>query len=184
MNKLLKSFLYVAENPKNITSFIWLYVLISILWHNQFLLTFATTQGGFTTRLNSGLDALGSFEYLWVLSLTLLFFTLKLVFNYTVKVSRDRINLEEQKKKTTLVDVDTSNDMQQLISVLQDLKEQLKQAQENEKLAKLSAKEVVAHLHTTQQKLDEVSADFEIVNQENIKLREQLKTYHSFEQTQ
>lgn len=184
MTQLLKSFLTIAENPRTLPNFIFAYLVVTVIWHHEFLFTFATSASGFTQRLDLAFAAVDSFQYVAVFFLTLILFALKLLFNYLVKASREHVNEQEQKMKTTLVDVDTSKDMEHLISVLDNLKEQLKQAQENEKQAKMKAKEAISHLNSTQQKLDELAADFEVVNKENTKLREQVKSAKFIEQTE
>ena len=139
------------------------------------MITFATSNGGVVQRYESAFAAVGTMQHLGVLLLTIAVFVIKLSFDYIVKLSREHVNTQEQNKKTSLIDVDTSNDMKQLVEVLETLKQQLKQSQDNEIKAKNTAKESIARQHNLQTQLDEINADCEILRNENQRLREQLQ---------
>jgi hypothetical protein len=163
LTKLLKSFLSIVENPRSLPNFLFVYSLIWLLWHYQFLLSFGTLTGGVIERFSKAIDGVDEFHYISVFFVTTILFVLYFGFQVLVKQSREYVDKIDRKEKFPLNALVKSNDMEQLVLTLEVLQKELETSKASEKAAKLEVKKAIAELMIVQTKLDETNADLEIL---------------------
>jgi len=163
LTKLLRSFLNVVENPRALPSFLGLYFLLWLIWHHQFLLSFGASTGGVIDRLGNAIESIDEFQYFSVLFTTIMLFVLYSGFQVFIKYSREHIDKIDRDKDSQISELAKKNDMEQLVSTLENLQEELRTSKENEKKAKIEVKKIMSQLITVQNKLDEATADLEIM---------------------
>jgi len=169
ITKFLKSFLAIVENPKSLPTFISLYLLTWLFWHNQLIAEFFNAQGSLTTRLSTAIAAVDNFQYIAVFWLTLFLFILRIGFDAFVSSSRKYVEKKEQENNQDSFEQDA--DVQRLLTTLDETREQLKASKEREQQLKLANKESINKLLNTQAQLEEVTADKQLLLQENEKLK-------------
>lgn len=171
ISKALKSFLSVVENPKSLPSFIGLYLFTWLLWHNQLFVEFFHALGTITERLTTAIDAVTSFQHLTVFWLTIALFILRIGFDALVSSSRKYIDKKEQENNQDTLQ--HNNDVERLLTTLDETREQLKTAKEREKQLKKINSGNVNKLLKIQAQLDEVNADRQLLMQTNERLQAQ-----------
>ena len=169
ITKFLKSFLAIIENPKSLPTFISLYLLTWLFWHNQLIAEFFNAQGAITTRLSTAIAAVDNFQYIAVFWLTLFLFILRIGFDAFVTSSRKYVDKKEQENNQDSLEQDA--DVQRLLTTLDETREQLKASKEREQQLKLANKETISKLLNVQAQLEEVTADKQLLLQENEKLK-------------
>ena len=159
----LRSFLNVVENPRSLPSFLGVYSLLWLLWHYQFLLSFCTATGNVIDRLGNAIDTTANFQYITVLVVTTILFILYFSFQTFIKYSREHVDKLDREENNPLSELSEDSDMEQLVITLRALQKEIKISKENEKKAKIEVKNIMAKLMMVQAKLDETTADFEIL---------------------
>jgi len=167
LTKLLKSFLAIVENPKSLPSFIGLYLITWLFWHNQLIAEFFNAQGTITTRLSTAIAAVENFHYLAVFWLTILLFILRIGFDAFVNTSRKYVDKKEQENDQDGLEND--KDIERLLATLEETRAQLKASKAREKQLKQSNNENINKLLKLQAELDEVNADKQLLMQSNQK---------------
>tara|TARA_B110000014_G_scaffold263746_1_gene261620 strand:- start:2306 stop:2803 length:498 start_codon:yes stop_codon:yes gene_type:complete len=159
----LRSFLNVVENPRSLPTFLGVYVLFWLLWHHQFLLNIGAVSGGIFERIHTAIVLENSFQYILVLGLTIVFFVFQFSFKSFVKSSREYVDKVDREQNDPLSESIKHNDIEQLVLVLESLQNEIALSKANEKKAKVQVKEIMKKSLILQTKLDEVTADFEIL---------------------
>jgi hypothetical protein len=159
----LRSFLNVVENPRSLPTFLGVYVLFWLLWHHQFLLNIGAVSGGIFERIHTAIVLENSFQYILVFCLTIVFFVFQFSFKSFVKSSREYVDKVDREQNDPLSESIKHNDIEQLVLVLESLQKEIALSKANEKKAKVQVKEVMTKSLILQTKLDEVTADFEIL---------------------
>lgn len=169
MTKLIKSFLNIVDNPRSLPNFLGIYLLLWLIWHHQFLLSFGLATGSVNNRLDKAMAIIGEFQYLSVFFATITLFLCYFAFQVFVNSAREHVDKKDLEDNHHLSDLDKQKDMAQLVSTLEALQKQVKAAEENEKKAKTEAKAVMAKLMLVQTRLDETTADLDILKSEQHK---------------
>jgi hypothetical protein len=159
----LRSFLNVVENPRSLPTFLGVYVLFWLLWHHQFLLNIGAVSGGIFERIHTAIVLENSFQYILVFCLTIVFFVFQFSFKSFVKSSREYVDKVDREQNDPLSESIKHNDIEQLVLVLESLQNEIALSKANEKKAKVQVKEIMKKSLILQTKLDEVTADFEIL---------------------
>ena len=163
LTKLLRSFLNIVENPRSLPRFLGLYSLIWLLWHYQFLLSFGSATGDVLERFGNAIETNEEIQYLSVFFVTTMLFILYSGFQVFIKQSREHVDKIDREVNSPLSELVKNNDMEQLVSTLEALQKELKTSKDNERKAKLEVKNIIAKLMIVQTKLDETTADLQIL---------------------
>jgi len=174
--KYVKPILLFSRSQNKAPNFVLVYLLIWLVWHSQFFITFVNTTGNFTSRLNSAISS-NDHQYIAVLFLTLLFFTFRLTYLYFVNKADAIIEEEEPIENKVGSDqlFSENKDVIRLLSLLEETKEKLKQSRESENQLRKEKEETESNLRSVQIELDEVKADLTILVKTNEDLTAKIK---------
>ena len=162
--KLLKSFLDFSQQQKPAPSFVIIYVVTWLVWHNQIFSAFFLTSGNGIERLMAAYHAIDNHQYIFVLFLTILFLTIRLGYNYIVYKSHQVVmSLDEDELMIRGDQLAKENeDVKALMQTLERTKAKLEQMREQEQKAQQDKKEAIAKMLAYQAQLEEVKADLAI----------------------
>ena len=174
-SKFLKSVLIFNRSQNQAPNFILVYVLISLVWHRQFLITFVVNNGDFSHRLSAAL-AVTSFQYGIVLFFAVLFFMLRLSFLYFVNKTDQFIESDKPiDAKIGSDQVFTENkDVVRLLTLLEESKAQLAKVKGREATAQADKTATISKILAVQAELDIALADIAILSKSNEELRAKL----------
>jgi hypothetical protein len=170
LTKLLKSLLSVVEDPRSLPTFITLYLLTWLIWHNQLFIDFFAAQGGFSNKISAAITGVSFSQTITVFWLTIFLFILRAGFIFFIKSSRKYVEQQEENNHS----IEQADDIKRLITTLAEVNAQLARAINKEKQAKANNKESINKLLAAQAELDEINADNLILKQENQQLTEKL----------
>lgn len=175
ISSFLKTTLVFNRSQAKAPSFILVYMLIALVWHNQFFITLAVYNGNLSEKLAEALTE-SSFQYGVVLCLTALFFILRLTFLYLVNKTDNFIDNEEPiEAKIASDQVFTENkDVVRLLALLEDTKAELAKVKSREALAQTDKTTTISKILAMQAELDLAQADIAILSQSNEDLRAKL----------
>jgi len=159
----LRSFLNVVENPRSLPSFLGMYSLLWLLWHYQFLLSFSVAKGNVIERLDNAINITTNFQYITVFVITTIVFALYFSFQTFIRYSRKQVDKLDLEENNPLSEITKNSDMEQLVLKLEDLQKEIKTSKDNEIKAKVEVKNIMGKLMVVQAKLDETTADLEIL---------------------
>ena len=167
--KTFKAILTFTENNNPAPSFIIIYLLTWLMWHNQLFSAFIYTEGGFLSRLMASFSAVNDNNYLIVFFLTCLIFLVRLIFNYFIFRSTEILNSADD----TFDDIRKGqkfakdSDIGKLMETLTKTKQQLIDAKISEKKAITDKNNTIKKLLNLQHELDEARADIDVLNRAN-----------------
>jgi hypothetical protein len=168
--KTLKAILSFTENQKPAPSFIVIYILTWIVWHNQVFTAFFSVQGDFFTRIDAALLSLEKNQYLVVFLITCLIFLLRLGYGYLTFKSRELLNSSDDTFINAREDqiFEKNDDISNLMSALTKAKEQLAASKDRE--AKLAEEKntAIKKLLALQHQLDEAKADIAMLTKSTV----------------
>ncbi len=164
--KTLKSILSFTENQHPAPSFIVIYILTWLVWHNQLFSYFINAQGDFLTKVTTSLTSLEKNQYLVVFLLTCFIFLGRLMVDYFSFKSRellnsaddDFVNARDDQKFTQ------NTDIANLMATLTKTQQQLADSKAREKKVISERNEAIIKLLNLQHELDEAKADINILN--------------------
>jgi len=159
----LRSFLNVVENPRSLPSFLGIYSLLWLLWHYQFLLSFGVAKGNVIERLDNAINTTTNFQYITVFVITTIVFALYFSFQTFIRYSREQVDKLDREENNPLSEITKNSDMEQLVLRLEYLQKEIKTSKDNEIKAKVEVKNIMGKLMVVQAKLDEATADLEIL---------------------
>lgn len=173
--KFIKSVLVFNQTQSKAPNFILIYLLVSIAWHNQVFITFITSQGSLTEKLSTALSQ-NTHQYIVVLVLTLLFFSLRLLYLYFVNKTEQFIAQDEPiETKLGSVQLFTENkDVMRLMDLLEETKEKLVKSKALEAQAQTDKTTTINKMLALQDELDLALADIAILNKANKELTTKL----------
>ncbi|KGJ97320.1 hypothetical protein [Colwellia psychrerythraea] len=165
--KTLKSILTFTENQHPAPSFIVIYILTWLVWHNQLFTHFITAKGDFLTKVSAALTSINDNQYIVVFILSCLIFVIRLVVNYVSFKSKellstaddDFVNARDDQKFAK------NSDIANLMATLSKTQQQLKETKAGEKKAITEKNEVIKKLLSIEHELDEARADIDMLNQ-------------------
>ncbi len=173
--KFIKSVLIFNQAQSKAPNFILIYFLISIAWHNQVFMTFITNQGSLTERFSTALSQ-NTHQYIVVLMLTLLFFSMRLLYLYFVNKTEQLIEQDEPiEAKLGSDQLFTENkDVVRLMELLKETKEKLAKSKAREAQAQTDKTTTINKMLALQDELDLALADIAILNKANKELTTKL----------
>tara|TARA_B110000467_G_C18129123_1_gene372272 strand:+ start:214 stop:747 length:534 start_codon:yes stop_codon:yes gene_type:complete len=165
--KNLKVLLHFTENQHPAPSFILIYILTWLTWHNQLISAFLSADGSFLQKTNIAFASITENQYLVVFFISCLILFTRLGYNYLRFKSRELLNESDQDYVNARDDqvFEKNADITQLMSTLTSVQEQLTKSKEREKKAIAETNEVIKKMLNLQQTLDEAHADIQILNQ-------------------
>jgi len=168
--KTLKSILSFTENQNPAPSFIVIYILMWLFWHNQLFSDFIDAQGDFLTKVSTSLTSLEENQYLVVFFLTCIVFLGRLMINYFSFKSRELLNSADDDFITDLDDQKfTQNaDIANIMATLVKTKQQLVDSKAREKKLTSDKNDAIKKLLSLQHELDEARADIDMLNKVKI----------------
>ena len=168
--KTLKSILSFTENQNPAPSFIVIYILMWLFWHNQLFSDFIDAQGDFLTKVSTSLTSLEENQYLVVFFLTCIVFLGRLMINYFSFKSRELLNSADDDFITDLDDQKfTKNaDIANIMATLVKTKQQLVDSKAREKKLTSDKNDAIKKLLSLQHELDEARADIDMLNKVKI----------------
>lgn len=173
--KFIKSVLIFNQAQSKAPNFILIYFLISITWHNQVFMTFITSQGSLTERFSTALSQ-STHQYIVVLMLTLLFFSMRLLYLYFVNKTEQLIEQDEPiEAKLGSDQLFTENkDVVRLMDLLEETKEKLAKSKAREAQTQTDKTITINKMLALQDELDLALADIAILNKANKELTTKL----------
>lgn len=168
--KTLKSILSFTENQNPAPSFIVIYILMWLFWHNQLFSDFIDAQGDFLTKVSTSLTLLEENQYLVVFFLTCLVFLGRLMINYFSFKSRELLNSADDDFVTDLDDQKFAQnaDIANIMATLVKTKQQLVDSKAREKKLTSDKNDAIKKLLSLQHELDEARADIDMLNKVKI----------------
>ena len=168
--KTLKSILSFTENQNPAPSFIVIYILMWLFWHNQLFSDFIDAQGDFLTKVSTSLTLLEENQYLVVFFLTCLVFLGRLMINYFSFKSRELLNSADDDFVTDLDDQKFAQnaDIANIMATLVKTKQQLVDSKAREKKLTSDKNDAIKKQLNLQHELDEARADIDMLNKVKI----------------
>lgn len=174
-SKYVKSVLVFNRAQNKAPNFILVYLLISLVWHHQFFITFFVSQGSFSEKLTTALSE-NTHHYITVFVCTILFFILRLIALYVLNKTDGFI--EEDESIEDKIGNDNAfkddNDVVRLLALLEETKAQLSKVKEREALANTEKKTAIGQALSIQAELDLALADITILGKSNDDLKAKL----------
>ena len=163
--KTLKSILSFTENQTPAPSFILIYILTWLAWHNQLFSNFIDAQGDFLTRVTTSFSSMEENQYLVVFFITCLIILVRLAFHYFSFRSRELLNSSDDIFESMRDDQKFAkdSDIGKLMESFSKTKQQLVDAKVKEKEAIADKNETIKKLLSLQHELDEARADIEVL---------------------
>ena len=168
--KTLKSILTFTEQQHPAPSFIVIYILTWLAWHNQLLTNFISTQGDFFNKITAALTSLDDNQYVVVFLLTCLIFIVRLAFNYLRFRSRELLNNADDDFANAREDQKFAkdSDISNLMAVLEKTRQQLANSKAKEQKAVTEKNETIKKLLSLQHELEEARADLDILHKAQV----------------
>lgn len=165
--KTLKAILAFTENQQPAPSFIIIYLVTWLVWHNQIVSTFISATGDIWSRMNSAIAAVNENQYLVVFFLTCFIFILRLAYHYARFKSTELLNSSDDDYLKGREDqtFERNEDIAQLMSTLELVQQQLAESKAREKKAISERNEQVKKVLTIQYELEEARADVKILTE-------------------
>ena len=165
--KTLKSILSFTENQNPAPSFIFIYILTWLVWHNQLFTNFINAQGNFLTKVTTSLTFLEENQYLVVFLLTCIVFLGRLMVDYFSFKSREFLNSADDDFVNARDDQKfaQNTDMANLMATLTKTQQQLADSKAREKKIISEKNDAIKKLLSLQHELDEAKADIDMLNQ-------------------
>ena len=162
----LKSILSFTEHQHPAPSFIVIYILTWLAWHNQLFTHFINAQGDFLTKVTAALSSLENNQYIVVLLFTCLIFMVRLGINYLSFKSRELLNSADDDFVNARDDQKfaKNTDVANLMATLTKTQQQLTETRAREKKALTDKNNAIKKLLSLQHELDEARADIDMLN--------------------
>lgn len=162
----LKSILTFTDNQNPAPSFLAIYMLTWLAWHNQLFTHFIAAQGDFFTKVAAASASIEDNQYLVVFWLTCVIFVLRLGVNYLSFKSKELLNSVDDDFGGAREDQKFSqnSDITNLMATLTKTQQQLAESRAREKKAITAKNDAIKKLLNTQHELDEARADIAMLN--------------------
>jgi len=164
--KTLKSILTFTENQHPAPSFIVIYILTWLVWHNQLFTHFISAQGDFFTKLTAALASINDNQYIVVFLFTCIIFIIRLVVNYLGFRSRELLNNSDDDFANARDDQKfaKNSDIANIMATLEKTQQQLLDSKSREKKLLTEKNTAIKKLLSLQHELDEARADLDILH--------------------
>ncbi len=163
--KTLKSILTFTEHQHQAPSFIVIYILTWLAWHNQLFTNFIITQGDFFNRMTAALASIEDNQYVVVFLFTCLILIIRHAVNYLSFRSRELLNSADDDFVNAREDQKFAgnSDIANIMATLEKTKQQLVDSKAREKKLLAEKNEAIKKQLSLQHELDESRADIEIL---------------------
>ncbi len=163
--KTLKTILTFTENQKPAPSFIVIYILVWLAWHNQIFTAFIGIEGDIFTRIDAALSAIEKNQYFVVFMISCLVFLIRLGYGYLAFKSRELLNSSDDFYINAREDqiFEKNDDITNLMAALTKAKQQLAASKEREKTLVEEKNTAIKKLLAAQNELDEAKADIALL---------------------
>jgi hypothetical protein len=164
--KTLKSILSFTENQHPAPSFIVIYILTWLAWHNQLFSHFINAQGDFFNKASAALGSIDDNQYVVVFLFTCLIFIIRLVVNYLSFRSREILNNADDDFANAREDQKfaENSDIANIMATLEKTQQQLAESKGREKKLVLERNSAIKQQLSLQHELDEAKADLDILH--------------------
>jgi len=164
--KTLKSILIFTEHQHPAPSFILIYILTWLAWHNQLFTHFISAQGSFLSKLTTAILSIEDNQYFVVFLFTCLIFITRLIVNYLSFRSREILNNADDDFANARYDQKfvKNNDIANIMATLTKTQQQLIDSKEREKKLSAEKNAAIKKLLAVQHELDEARADLDILH--------------------
>jgi len=164
--KTLKSILTFSEQQHPAPSFVVIYILTWLAWHNQLFTNFISAQGDFLNKMTVALASIDDNQYIVVFLFTCLIFTIRLAFNYLSFRSRELLNSADDDFANARDDQKfaENSDISNIMATLTKTKQQLADSRDREKKLIAEKNETIKKVLSLQHELDEARADLDILH--------------------
>ncbi len=151
----LKSVLVFNRSQNKAPNIILVYLLLSLLWHQQFFISLIQQQGDFSERLSAAL-AQHNHQYIVVLFLTFLFFSLRLIYLYFANKTNEFIEADEPIENKIGSDqiFSENKDVVRLLDLLEETKANLAKVKETESQAQSDKTAAISERLAAESELD------------------------------
>jgi hypothetical protein len=168
--KTLKYIVSFTENQNPAPSFIVIYILMWLFWHNQLFSNFIDAQGNFLTKVSTSLTSLEENQYLVVFFLTCIIFLGRLIINYFSFKYKELLNSVDDNFVTARDDQKFAQnaDIANIMATLVKTKQQLVDSKAREKKLTSDKNDAIKKLLSLQHELDEARADIDMLNKVKI----------------
>lgn len=175
-SKYLKAILVFNRSQNKAPNFVLVYLIIWLVWHNNFFVLLALSKGDIWNRLLSAL-LVSEHQYISVLFLTLSFFIFRLSCLYFLNKTNTFIEEEEsiEYKIGSDQSFQKNKDIVRLLDLLEEAKSKLIKAKEAEALAKLDKTATISQCLSIKSELEIAMADIAILVKSNEELKSELK---------
>lgn len=165
--KTLNSVLSFTENQHPAPSFVIIYILTWLAWHNQIFTYFFNAQGDIFTKVTAALTSIEDNQYVVVFFFTCIIFIIRLMVNYMSFRSREILNNADDNFTNARDDQKfaKNSDMANIIATLEKTQQQLADSKAREKKLSTEKNAAITKLLAAQHALDEARADIDILNQ-------------------
>lgn len=163
--KILKSIHSFTENQRAAPSFVIIYIVTWLVWHNQLFTHFINANGSFLNKVTSAMSSIDDNQYLVVFFLTCIIFLMRFAFNYLSFRSRELLNSTDDTFANVGDDqlFSENSDVANLMTTLTKTKQQLADVKVREKKAIADKTEMMKKLLSVQGELDEARADIDVL---------------------
>jgi uncharacterized membrane protein SpoIIM required for sporulation len=164
--KTLKSILSFTENQHPAPSFIVIYILTWLAWHNQLFSHFINAQGDFFNKASAAFASIDDNQYVVVFLFTCLIFIIRLVVNYLSFRSREILNNADDDFTNAREDQKfaENSDIANIMATLEKTQQQLAESKGREKKLVLERNSAIKQQLSLQNELDEARADLNILH--------------------
>ncbi len=164
--KTLKSILAFTENQHVAPSFIAIYIITWLFWHNQLFSSFINAKGDFFSKVATSFTSLEKNQYLVVFLLTCIVFLVRMAINYFSFKSRELLNSADDDFVNGRDDQKfaKNSDIANIMAALTKTKQQLVDSKEREKKVIAEKNDAIKKLLSLQHELDEARADIDLLN--------------------
>jgi len=168
--KTLKSILTFTEHQHPAPSFIVIYILTWLAWHNQLLSNFISAQGDFLNKTTAALASIDDNQYVVVFLLTCLIFIIRLAVNYLSFRSRELLNSADDDFADARDDQKFAedSDIAKIMATLTKTQQQLADSKEREKKLIAEKNSAIKSMLRLQHELDEAKADIDILQKTKV----------------
>ncbi len=164
--KTLKTILTFTENQQAAPSFIVIYILTWLAWHNQIFTAFIGVQGDFFARIDAALSSIDKNQYFVVFMITCLVFLIRLGYGFLTFKSRELLNSSDDTFINARDDqvFAKNDDIANLMATLTKTKQQLAASKEREKKLLEEKNTAIKKLLALQNELEEAKADIALLD--------------------
>lgn len=162
----IKSLLTFTESQNPTSSFIVIYIMTWLAWHNQIITHFLSAHGDFLTKISTAFKAIDDNQYVVVFLLTTLIFIIRLVISYAKFRSQEIIDNTDETFTNARSDQKfaKSNDISTLMDTLSKAQQQLAESRDREKKLITEKNTAMKKILSLQNELEEAKADITLLS--------------------